>query len=450
MANTIKITKGLDIKISGKAAEEISKIPHSVVFEVNPDSYHGITPKVLIKEGDTITAGSPLFHEKNVPEMNFVSPVSGKVREIVRGERRKVMHITIETDKTIEYKKFSVKKPSESTADEIRTLILESGLWSFIRQRPYDIIANPAKSPKAIFISTFDTSPLAPDYDFIVKNQLVDFQTGVDALSKLTLGKVHLGLKSDTSIFKSVKGVETTIFTGPHPSGNVGVQINHVNPVNKGEVVWKINPQDVLFIGRLFNKGIVDLTRMVALTGPEVENPQYFETISGNNISEIIKGNLKKVSYPLRFISGNVLVGRKITENGFLAPCCSQISVIDEGSETHEMFGWAMPRLNKFSASRLYFSKLLGKKEFKYDARLMGGRRAIIMSGEYDKVFPMDILPEHLIKAMIAKNIDKMESLGAYEVAPEDFALCEFVDTSKLPLQAIVRYSLDLLKQEVE
>ena len=450
MANTIKITKGLDIKISGKAAEKISKIPHSAVFEVNPESYHGITPKVLVKEGDTVNAGTPLFNEKSFPEMNFVSPVSGKVREIVRGERRKVMHITIDTDKTIEYKKFSVKKPSDSTADEIRALMLESGLWSFMRQRPYDIIPNPAKSPKAIFISTFDTAPLAPDYEFIIRDQLADFQTGVDALSKLTSGNVHLGLKSDASVFSTVKGVIATVFSGPHPAGNVGVHINHINPVNKGEVVWTIHPQDVLFIGRLFNKGIVDLTRLVALTGPEVENPQYFETISGNNISEIIKGNLKKVSYPLRFISGNVLVGRKITENGFLAPCCSQISVIDEGTETHEMLGWAMPRFNKFSASRLYLTKLLRKKEFKYDARLMGGRRAIIMSGEYDKVFPMDILPEHLIKAMIAKNIDKMENLGAYEVAPEDFALCEFVDTSKLPLQAIVRYSLDFLKSEVE
>lgn len=450
MANTIKITKGLDIKISGKAAEKISKIPHSAVFEVNPESYHGITPKVLVKEGDTVNAGTPLFHEKSFPEMNFVSPVSGKVREIVRGERRKVMHITIDTDKTIEYKKFSVKKPSDSTADEIRALMLESGLWSFMRQRPYDIIPNPAKSPKAIFISTFDTAPLAPDYEFIIRDQLADFQTGVDALSKLTSGNVHLGLKSDASVFSTVKGVIATVFSGPHPAGNVGVHINHINPVNKGEVVWTIHPQDVLFIGRLFNKGIVDLTRLVALTGPEVENPQYFETISGNDISEIIKGNLKKVSYPLRFISGNVLVGRKITENGYLAPCCSQISVIDEGTETHEMLGWAMPRFNKFSASRLYLTKLLRKKEFKYDARLMGGRRAIIMSGEYDKVFPMDILPEHLIKAMIAKNIDKMENLGAYEVAPEDFALCEFVDTSKLPLQAIVRYSLDFLKSEVE
>jgi Na+-transporting NADH:ubiquinone oxidoreductase subunit A len=343
-----------------------------------------------------------------------------------------------------------MKSLSEYTTEYIRSLLLESGLWTFIKQRPYDIIADPAKMPKSIFISTFDSSPLAPDYEFIIRDQLADFQTGIDVLAKLTEGKVHLGLKSGNSIFSSLKGVETTVFSGPHPAGNVGVQINHVNPINKGETVWTINPQDVLFIGRLFSKGIVDLTRIVALTGPEVENPQYFETIAGNSIAGIIAGNLKKVNYPLRYISGNVLVGRKISENGYLGPYCSQVSVIDEGTETHELLGWAMPRFNKFSASRLFFSKLLRNKEFKYDARLMGGRRAIIMSGEYDKVFPMDIMPEFLIKAMIAKNIDKMENLGAYEVAPEDFALCEFVDTSKLPLQAIVRYSLDMLKKEVE
>ena len=450
MANTIKITKGLDIKISGKAAEKISKIPHASILEVNPDCYHGIIPKVVVKEGDTILAGTTLFFEKSFPGMNFVSPVSGKVKEIVRGERRKVLRITIEADKTIEYKKFQVKSPSEYTGEEILSLLLESGLWSYIKQRPYDVIADPAKKPRSIYITTFDSSPLAPDYEFIVREQLGDFQTGIDILAKLTTGTIHLGLKSENSIFSSLKGVETTVFSGPHPAGNVGVQINHVNPINKGETVWTINPQDVLFIGRLFSKGIVDLTRLVALTGPEVENPQYFETIAGNNIAGIIAGNLKKVNYPLRYISGNVLVGRKISENGFLSPYCSQISVIDEGTETHELLGWAMPRFNKFSASRLFLSKLFRNKEFKYDARLMGGRRAIIMSGEYDKVFPMDILPEFLIKAMIAKNIDKMENLGAYEVAPEDFALCEFVDTSKLPLQAIVRYSLDMLKKEVE
>lgn len=450
MANTIKLSKGLDIKIDGKAIEKISKIQPSRVIEIIPDHFHGITPKVTVKEGEAIKAGTPLFYNKNYESMKFVSPVSGSIREIKRGERRKVMSILIDVNSQLEFLKFGVKKTSSLTADEIKSTLLNSGLWVYIKQRPYDTIANPDRTPKAIFISGFDSAPLAPDYEYVMKDKMNDFQAGLDVLSKLTTGKIHIGLKSANSIFATAKGVETTIFTGVHPAGNAGVQINKVNPINKGEVVWTINPQDVVIMGRLFSKGVVDMTKTIALTGPEVENPQYFETIAGNSITDIVKGNLKKTSYPLRYVSGNLLTGIQISENGFLTPYASQISVIDDGGETHELFGWAMPRLNKFSASNMFFTKLLPRKKFKYDARLLGGPRAIIMSGEWDKVFPMDILPEQLIKAMIAKNIDRMENLGAYEVAPEDFALCEFVDTSKLPLQAIVREALDFLKNEVE
>ena len=450
MANTIKLSKGLDIKIDGKAVEKTVKIQPSGVIEIKPDHFHGITPKITVKEGEAIKAGTPLFYNKNYESMKFVSPVSGSIREIKRGERRKVMSILIDVNSQLEFLKFGVKKTSSLTADEIKSTLLNSGLWVYIKQRPYDTIANPDRTPKAIFISGFDSAPLAPDYEYVMKDKMNDFQAGLDVLSKLTTGKIHIGLKSANSIFATAKGVETTIFTGVHPAGNAGVQINKVNPINKGEVVWTINPQDVVIMGRLFSKGVVDMTKTVALTGPEVENPQYFETIAGNSITDIIKGNLKKTSYPLRYVSGNLLTGIQISENGFLTPYASQISVIDDGGETHELFGWAMPRLNKFSASNMFFTKLLPRKKFKYDARLLGGPRAIIMSGEWDKVFPMDILPEQLIKAMIAKNIDRMENLGAYEVAPEDFALCEFVDTSKLPLQAIVREALDFLKNEVE
>ena len=450
MANTIKLSKGLDIKIDGKAVEKTVKIQPSGVIEIKPDHFHGITPKITVKEGEAIKAGTPLFYNKNYESMKFVSPVSGSIREIKRGERRKVMSILIDVNSQLEFLQFGVKKTSSLTADEIKSTLLNSGLWVYIKQRPYDTIANPDRTPKAIFISGFDSAPLAPDYEYVMKDKMNDFQAGLDVLSKLTTGKIHIGLKSANSIFATAKGVETTIFTGVHPAGNAGVQINKVNPINKGEVVWTINPQDVVIMGRLFSKGVVDMTKTIALTGPEVENPQYFETIAGNSITDIVKGNLKKTSYPLRLVSGNLLTGIQISENGFLTPYASQISVIDDGGETHELFGWAMPRLNKFSASNMFFTKLLPRKKFKYDARLLGGPRAIIMSGEWDKVFPMDILPEQLIKAMIAKNIDRMENLGAYEVAPEDFALCEFVDTSKLPLQAIVREALDFLKNEVE
>lgn len=446
MAKTIKISKGLDIKIDGKAVEKISNIKPASVIEINPNHYHGITPKMLVKGGEVVKVGSPLFYNKNYEAMNFVSPVSGTVREVVRGERRRVMAVVIDVDAENDYLKFEIGK----TAEEIKEKLLESGLWTLIKQRPYDVIANPDVTPKAVFVSTFDSAPLAPDYEFVMRGKMDEFQAGVDALTKLTSGKIYLGLSTEKSIFADVSGVETTVFKGPHPAGNVGVQINHVNPVNKGEVVWTINPQDVAIIGRFLNQGVVDLTRTIALTGPEVANPQYFETVACNNISKMVKGSVKSVAYPLRYISGNVLTGIKISENGYLTPYATQITVIDEGSETHELFGWAMPRLNKFSASNLFFTKLLPNKKFKWDARLLGGPRSIIMSGEWEKVFPMDILPEHLIKTMMAQNIDRMENLGAYEVAPEDFALCEFVDTSKLPLQAIVREALDVLRSEVE
>ncbi len=450
MAKTIKLSKGLNIKIEGKAQEKITKVKPSSVIEINPDFYHGIVPKMIVKGGETIMAGSPLFFNKNFEEMNFVSPVSGKVREVVRGERRKVTSIIIDADADTNYLKLEHKSLAQLTAEETKAALLKSGLWTLIKQRPYDVIANPTHAPKAIFISTFDTAPLAPDYEFVMKNRMNDFQTGIDALSKLTTGEIHLGLITEKSIFAAVKGVESTVFKGAHPAGNVGIHINQVNPINKGETIWTINPQDLAIIGRFFATGNVDMTKTVALTGPEVSNPQYFETIAGNNIAALVKGNLNAVNYPLRYISGNVLTGTKISENGYLTPYDSQISIIDEGSETHELFGWAMPRLDKFSASNMFFTKLLPGKKFKYDARMLGGPRAIIMSGEWESVFPMDILPEHLIKSMLARNIDRMENLGAYEVAPEDFALCEFVDTSKMPLQAIVRSALDALKEEVE
>ena len=443
MANTIKISKGLDIKIDGRAVEKLSKITPASVIEINPDYFHGITPKMIVKGGETVQAGSPLFYNKNYETMNFVSPVSGTVREVVRGDRRKVMSIIIDTDAKTEYLPFEVK----NSADEIKALLLN---WTLIKQRPFDIIANPEKTPKAVFISGFDTAPLAPDYEFVMRDKMSDFQAGVDTLNKLTSGRVHIGLRTANSIFASVRNVDTTIFTGVHPAGNVGVQINHVNPVNKGETVWTVNPQDVVVIGRLMTKGIVDLTRIVALTGPEVANPQYFETIAWNGISNMVKGNLKNVSYPLRYISGNVLTGVRISENGYLTPHATQVTVIDDGSQTHELFGWAMPRLDKFSASNLFFSKFFPNRKFKWDARMLGGPRSIIMSGEWESVFPFDILPEQLIKTMMAHNVERMENLGAYEVAPEDFSLCEFVDTSKLPLQGIVREALDVLRKEMQ
>jgi Na+-transporting NADH:ubiquinone oxidoreductase subunit A len=451
MAQLIKTKRGLDIQIGGKAEKSTANLIISDVIAVIPDHYHGITPKVVIKEGDVVKAGTALFYNKAIESMNFVSPVSGKVLAVNRGERRKVLSITIERDEKTIYESYAVKPVSDLSADEVKSQLLSAGLWPYIKQRPYDVIANPEKTPKAIFISSFDSAPLAPDNEYVMQGQMNDFQTGIDALAKLA--KVHLGIRGNNSIFASVKNAEITQYEGPHPIGNVGIQINHVNPVNKGEVVWTINAQDILFIGKFFAKGLVDLTRTIAITGPEVVKPQYVRTVAGSNISTILKGNVT-MGVEHRYISGNVLSGLQIATNGNIDPYATQLTVIKEGKDNHELIGWAMPRFNKFSASRLYFTtilqKVFGKKDFEYDARLLGGERAIIMSGEYDKVLPMDILPEFLIKAMISGNIDKMETLGAYEIAPEDVALCEFVCTSKLPLQAIVREALDNMKKELE
>lgn len=453
MAQLIKTKRGLDIQIGGKAENTISGLKISEVVAVIPDHYHGITPKVVVKEGDVVKAGTPLFYNKAVESMKFVSPVSGKVLAVNRGERRKVLSITIQRDEKTAYQEFSPKAVSQLGGDEIKSLLLATGLWVYVKQRPYDVIANPAVAPKAVFVSAFDSAPLAPDYEYVMASEMKEFQTGIDALAKLAGVKVNLGIKPGNTIFASVQNAEITIFDGPHPAGNVGVQINKINPVNKGEVVWTVNAEDVLFIGRLFTKGQVDLVRTMAVTGPEVVKPQYVQSLAGSAVAPLIKGNVT-MGVEHRIISGNVLTGLQIAANGYIDPYATQISVIKEGKDNHEMFGWALPRFNKFSASRLYASsllqKLFGKKEFEYDARLLGGERAIIMSGEYDKVLPMDVLPEFLFKAMITGNIDKMEALGAYEIAPEDVALCEFVCTSKLPLQKIVRNALDNMRKELE
>jgi Na+-transporting NADH:ubiquinone oxidoreductase subunit A len=455
MAHLIKTKRGLDIKIEGKAKETLGRTIHSDVVALVPDYFVGIVPKMLVKPGDAVKAGTPVFHDKTFADMNFVSPVSGTIVDVVRGERRKILAVTIKRDGKTDYEKFPVKSLAELSRDKIKELMLAAGVWPFIKQRPYDIVADPTKQPNGIFISGFDSSPLAPDYDFILGGKEKELQCGIDVLAKLTDGNVHLGLKAgNKSPLAGLKNVQITEYDGPHPIGNVGIQIHHTNPINKGDIYWTVNIQNLLFIGRLFLNGTVDFSYTVALTGPEVNEDarQYYQTILGTSIAPFIKGNVS-AGIPLRYITGNVLTGIKINENEYLHPYASQITVIDEGSETHEILGWAMPRFDKFSASNLFLAKIFGKlgiNNFKYDARILGGERPIIVSNEYDKVLPMDILPEFLIKAMITGNIDKMEALGAYEIAPEDLALCEFVCTSKLPIQEITRKALNNLKSEVE
>jgi Na+-transporting NADH:ubiquinone oxidoreductase subunit A len=448
MANVIKIKKGLDINLKGKASDVLLSGKNSDSYAIVPDYYNGIVPKVVAKVGDKVKAGSVLMIDKNRPEIKFVSPVSGEVTAVNRGEKRKVLSIVVKPDAQIEYEDFGKKNVASLKGEEVKEAILNAGMWPFIKQRPYDIVASPAEAPRDIFVSAFYSAPLAPNFDFIVKGQEADFQTGLDALTKLTAGKVYVGLRKGSAI--SVKGVETVEFEGPHPAGNVGVQINNVKPVNKGETVWVINPDDVILIGRLFNKGIADFTRLVVITGSETTERGYIKAIAGCTIDSLIAGKVLQGGNNIRIISGNVLTGTKVQNDSYLGAYDNQITVIPEGDDNNEFFGWATPGFGKYSVSHSFPTWLAGKnKEYVIDARIKGGKRAMIMSNEYDSVFPMDIMPEYLLKAIIAFDIDKMENLGIYEVAPEDFALCEFVDTSKIELQKIVRNGLNLLYKEM-
>lgn len=449
MNKVIKLTKGLDIPMEGQAAAEVKSLARPAVYSIVPDHYAGIKPKMLVREGDVVKAGSPLFCDKSHESMLFASPVSGKIAAVVRGDRRKVMEIRIEADQVIDYEHFATEV---NNGEEVKALILKAGLWSLIKQRPYDCIALPEKAPKAIFISAFDSAPLAPDYDFIVKGHASLLQAAVNALA--LIAPVFVGVKagSKATDFRNLKNCTVTEFAGPHPAGNVGVQINHVAPIAKGETVFTVNAQDLLILGRLFQNGIVDMQRLVALTGPLAATHAYFSVMPGMPVEAILKSNVL-TGQDTRIVLGNPLSGHKVELDEILEPGANQITVIAEGTEARDFLGWIMPRFDNFSVNNAVAGKWLAKfgfKHFSFDARLLGGRRAIITSGEYDKVFPMDIYPEYLIKAMIAGNLDRMEQLGAYEVAPEDFALCEYVCTSKMPLQAIVRQALDNMKHELE
>ena len=448
MANLIKLRKGLDINLKGKAAAEVVAVKEPGFYALCPDDFTGVTPKVVVKEQEYVMAGGPLFIDKNHPEVQFVSPISGVVTSVERGARRKVLSITVEAAQEQDYEEFGKEDVSKMDAVSVKAALLKSGMFAFIKQRPYDIVADPTVAPRAIFVSAFDTNPLAPDFELALKGEEANFQTGLDALAKIAKTYLSISVNQKAAALTQAKNVTLTVFDGPHPAGNVGVQINNIAPINKGETVWTIDPQAVIFIGRLFNTGHVDLTRLVAVTGSEVKKPSYCKLKVGALLTNVFAGNVS-TDKNLRYISGNVLTGKQITANGFLGAFHSQVTVIPEGDDVHEMLGWIMPRFDQFSTSHSYFSWLMGKKEYTLDARVKGGERHMIMSNEYDRVLPMDIMPEYLIKAIIAGDIDRMEALGIYEVAPEDFALCEFVCSSKMELQRIVREGLDMLRREM-
>jgi Na+-transporting NADH:ubiquinone oxidoreductase subunit A len=450
MSKTIKVKKGLDIRLEGVAQERLSAAPMAASYAVQPIDFNGIVPKLLVKPDDLVQAGSPLFFDKANPSMIFTSPVSGRVGEIVRGEKRKLLAVTIVPDAEQTYKQFDVK--ADLNADRIVELLLESGLWPLIVRRPYGIVPALGERPRDIFVSGFDSAPLAADLEFCLKGRNEELQVAVNVLSKLTDGKIYVGVDGtkSQSIFDSIKGIEVTRFVGKHPAGNVGVQIHHTRPISKGDVVWTIDPQGLATIGHFFKTGRVDMTRVVAVAGSEVAAPQYYKVIGGANIESLLPKSAfapQTENHDVRIINGNPLTGLKVKNNGYLNFYTNCVTVIPEGND-FEFMGWIAPRPNKFSVSHSYFSWLMPKKRYNLNTNLNGGVRAYVVTGLYDKYLPMDIYPLYLLKACIAGDIDKMENLGIYEVIEEDFALCEFVDPSKTEMQEIIRQGINLMIKE--
>ena len=446
MSKIIKLCKGLDIRLQGEAAKTIVNASQSAEYAVSPLDFEGVTPKMLVKVGDTVEAGSPLFFDKKRPEIIFTSPVSGTVAAVNRGEKRKILSVVVTADKEIAYKQFPSLDLTKASREQIVELLLESGLWTMFVQRPYGVVASPSDKPKAIFVSAFDSAPLATDYDFALAAEQQSLQAGFDVLGRLTDGKVHLSYNACGQV-PQIKGVELHAFKGKHPAGNVGVQINHISPINKGEKVWTLNIQDVAILGRLFLLGKVDMTRVIAVAGSCVAEPKYYRVVAGASVESILGGKLSNEH--ARVISGNVLTGRNVGKEGFLGVNANMITAIPEG-DTYEMLGWAMPRFNKFSVSRAYLSWLMPWRKYNLNTNMNGGERAFVMSDTYGKYLPMDIYPVHLIKACLANDLDKMENLGIYEVIEEDLALCEFVCPSKIEIQQVLRNGINLMMKEEE
>ncbi len=449
MADVIKLKKGLDLRLEGTAQQEFGQASQGELIGFNPSDFYGIVPKPALKPGDAVKVGTVLFYNKKQPDVKIVSPVSGTLEAINRGDKRKILSIVVKNDFKGTQEKLE-KLNINGSVDEIKKALSDAGMLAFIKQRPYDVIANPADTPKSIFISAFDVAPLAPDYDFLFKDSQSDFQNGVDVLSKIA--PVFVGVKNGTKSFANVKNATVTAFEGKYPASNVGVHINHLDPINKGEIVWTIGAQEVVYIGRYASKGMLDFSKNVALTGSEASARVYFKMILGQQLCQVLDGNVSKGS-KATVISGNPLSGVEVSAKDFLSPFVNQITVMKNGADTHEFMGWIMPRFKTFSNSNsvcsTFLSKLCSKFKFDVDTRILGGKRNMIMSGEYDKVLPMDIYGEFLIKAIIAFDIDKMEALGIYEVAPEDFAAAECVCSSKMELQQIVREGLDKLQKEM-
>ena len=450
MSNNIYLKKGLDLPIAGEAVQQTKKVIVPDIVAVKPTDFRGLVPKLLVREGDKVLAGTPVLADKMSQNILFASPVSGTVAEVVRGEKRKLLEVRIKADAEQEYVDFGIKQVSDMTAEQIKESILAAGLWPAIIQRPYGIIANPEVKPKAIFVSAFNTAPLAADVEFTLKDEFSNIQTAINALNKLTDGGVHLSFNAKNysgTPFHRLDNVIQHTFEGKHPAGNVGVQIHHISPIRKGETVWTVSMMMLAAIGRLFTTGKYDLRRKIAVTGPMAVNPAYVDALPGISIKSLI--DFYDPSLNLRHVSGNVLTGTNVGKDGFMGFYDDQVTILEEGDK-YEMLGWAKPfRPQLFSASRTYFSWLTPNKKYDMDTNLHGGPRAFVVNDVYGKVLPMELYPVYLLKACLANDIDKMERYGIYEVLEEDLALCEYVCPSKIYIQQIITDGISLMLKEM-
>ena len=499
MPDTINIRKGLDIPIGGAAELCLTDARSITTYAVKPTDFVGLTPRLIVEEGDLVRIGDALFVDKHDERIRFTSPIDGRVKAIVRGEKRKILEVVVEADGKSEPTAEPIALPQ--TADEIKAAMLQCGLWTMLRQRPFGTVANPNDRPKAIFVSAFDSAPLAPDYDFVMSGKEEALKKGLEALTHLTDGMVHVCFRLGQKLAKldcfaprndakrqsevpcptvshpaSTEQLNNSKLTthhikGPHPAGNIGTQIAHIDPINKGEVVWTMNPQDVAVLGELVTTGVYNPEKVVAVAGPQLHNPHYYRITSGACVESLLAGQLPNADFPninaedaakgFRIISGNVLSGLQIAEKGFLGAYDSLVSVLPEG-DYYDFMGWLMPGFKKYSFSRTFLSGFLPKGHdkplsvnsshfedfWKFDTNTHGDERPLVFTGNFERVFPFDIYPTQLIKACIVGDIELMENLGIYEVEPEDFALCEFIDTSKTDIQAIVREALEKLRKE--
>ncbi|MFC4691053.1 Na(+)-translocating NADH-quinone reductase subunit A [Dokdonia genika] len=447
MSKDIRIKKGLDIRLVGEAEKTISEGPRSRTITIRPSDFHLVTPKMVLKEGASLKAGDEIFYSKSQEEIKFVSPVAGTITEIKRGARRVITDIVIEADYAGATRDLGALSPTADAAT-VKARLLEGGVWPFIKQRPYDVVANPTVSPKAIFISGVNTGPLAADLDFVLAGKEAALQAAVTALGKLTEGGVHVSISSSASVFASLTGVTTYTVKGPHPAGNVGTLINKTSPINKGETAWTVAAQDLVVIGELLLTGKFNAQRVISVSGSSIKAPKYYRTIIGAEVSTFaydagVDGDNN------RFISGNVLTGAKVKPDGALGFYATEFVVIPEGDD-YEFFGWNKPVFDKISPSRaLTFSWLQPKKKYDLDTNTNGEHRAFVVTGNYEEVFPLDIYPMQILKACMVEDLDEMEALGMYEVAPEDFALTEFMCVSKQPHQEIIRKGLDVMYKEI-